>query len=491
MPAPLPAWLVNASQAPMTEDDALMAQLGLAPQAQAPAPAYPGPVQPTPATMGMAPPKKKAPKPLAPKIPAAIPGQVVTQNLAPDALAPQTPEQQAQALIDAKGKDRAKAAIKNEDSEGNQNTKVTPAMVGDRQNMDALTAIRNYYSGESDRNLASFQQQLGGIKTMEDELARFHARPKEMDWTPLMSLVDSETGSNFAQHYKAPLSDEEKALTEMKLQQAIQTARSGISKNDVAMWKAQFPNAFDKQVATTGGKTIIETATTPTPPPKTVKVDDFTKDLTAHEKRLGSDFPALISSFEALNAMIPGGGIDKYNGADIPGAGRTGFIARKFPGLVSDAGADISKKVQNIENRITYLESGKQINEAEAARLRTALGTGAFATDNDLVMGMRNFREELGQIMRSKEIPLRNKPGAWKAWLAQGGLDSDNVFKIGRAQNDTVPTPGVKSAAALSGKAPAKAPAQNSSSKKMVSDEDFMKLSPADQDRVLKNGGYL
>jgi hypothetical protein len=72
----------------------------------------------------------------------------------------------------------------------------------------------------------ALEAQAGGLKTAEQRLKEALAKPKEIDWSPLVALVDKWSGGNLMQAYQRP-EDRNKQI--QQLQEAVLKARGGLS----------------------------------------------------------------------------------------------------------------------------------------------------------------------------------------------------------------------------------------------------------------------
>jgi hypothetical protein len=84
----------------------------------------------------------------------------------------------------------------------------------------------------------------GQIEAMKQQLADYAKKPRDIDFSPIAALTDSWTGSDFAKHYKAPQSDEQRAETMAKLQNIISQRNGDLTKQKIALMVAQ--NGGDK-----------------------------------------------------------------------------------------------------------------------------------------------------------------------------------------------------------------------------------------------------
>jgi len=72
----------------------------------------------------------------------------------------------------------------------------------------------------------ALEAQAGGLQTAEQRLKEALAKPKEIDWSPLVALVDKWSGGNLLQAYQRP---EDKDKQVQQLQEAVLKARGGLS----------------------------------------------------------------------------------------------------------------------------------------------------------------------------------------------------------------------------------------------------------------------
>jgi hypothetical protein len=124
--------------------------------------------------------------------------------------------------------------------------KAAPGLI-DPSDREALRDWINQKDVESNR------QQMEGIKKTQDLLDQYAQRPSQLDLSPLMGLADKEFagsgGGKLLAGYKRPQSGDEKLVDLIKLQDAIQKERTGLSKTDIDMMKVML-----------GGQNLVRTA---------------------------------------------------------------------------------------------------------------------------------------------------------------------------------------------------------------------------------------
>jgi hypothetical protein len=137
-------------------------------------------------------------------------------------------------------------------------------------------------------------------------------------------------------------------------------------------------------------------------------------------------FAGLIQNFKDLDETI--GGFENWTQEDIPGVGLTG----KFPLFaLSDKGSEISELVTGLRNQLLYLRSGAQINEQEFQRLSRSLGAVTFASDRDLIQGLKNFKSEMKGVFLARSAGF--KPEIVDLYRSQGGPSVDLIDTIGKS----------------------------------------------------------
>lgn len=92
-----------------------------------------------------------------------------------------------------------------------------------------------------DASLAAQQEQQKAIAGQEANLQKIEAMPNQVNMQPLNSLVDTWTGSNFAQNYKQPETPQEVARKLYDLRDKLITQKKGLTAEHVALLKSM-PN---------------------------------------------------------------------------------------------------------------------------------------------------------------------------------------------------------------------------------------------------------
>jgi hypothetical protein len=84
----------------------------------------------------------------------------------------------------------------------------------------------------------SRRSQQGGVDKLLEEKQRMNDMPFGIDMKPLMALSDAWWGGDLAKNYQSPESPEARQEKLVKMEQAIQNARNGISETDASVIKA-------------------------------------------------------------------------------------------------------------------------------------------------------------------------------------------------------------------------------------------------------------
>lgn len=77
-----------------------------------------------------------------------------------------------------------------------------------------------------------------GIQDQEEYLKKFLGQESRPDISPILSLVDAQTGSNFTKAYERPMSKDERAKTAAALQNAINERKAAMGREDVDVLKS-------------------------------------------------------------------------------------------------------------------------------------------------------------------------------------------------------------------------------------------------------------
>lgn len=87
------------------------------------------------------------------------------------------------------------------------------------------------------KQLSSFDAYADNIKGLEAEIGKIESAEQPVNYQALMMLTDQWTGSNFSKLYKPPQTPEEKRALVMKLKQAVNNQRIGLSNAQTGMLK--------------------------------------------------------------------------------------------------------------------------------------------------------------------------------------------------------------------------------------------------------------
>lgn len=94
---------------------------------------------------------------------------------------------------------------------------------------------------------AANSNQQDSIKAIENQANAMRNAPKQTDWSALLGLTDSWTGSNLGKMYQKPETDKERADKLLGLQTQLLGAKDKLSDNDLNMLKTQLADERDQQ----------------------------------------------------------------------------------------------------------------------------------------------------------------------------------------------------------------------------------------------------
>lgn len=314
----------------------------------------------------------------------------------------------------------------------------------------------------------AYKQQSQGIDDMRELMKIGMNRTPQMDLTPLNDLANNWSRDGWKTNYKAP--DNMPAAPTQLLQKymdKLQDDRRDLFKSTVSAIGAQKAGS---NLSSYDLKQLIESMNKSQDPNMgkgAGKVYDPGKDLKDHQKRMEA-LEGMRSVYDRLNAMTNG----FTNGKG------TGIFSRYAPlSWQSGDAAEIQSAYKDLQNQIIYATSGKQINEAEARRLKQALGDSALSGPREFAIAMQRYGVTLKDIMKQKEGAIKGlHPEVLQMYKNGGGTLSEDF------------TPPAKKAPGGAGKSPN--PAPNGGGEK--SKEDLLKMSPAEFDAyeasVLKGG---
>lgn len=81
-------------------------------------------------------------------------------------------------------------------------------------------------------------QQMEGLSQLEKDTSEMRGQTQRTNWSPLLSLTDTWTGSNFSKSYDAPPTPEEMQKQKLAANQMLQRARGEITQGDIEALRA-------------------------------------------------------------------------------------------------------------------------------------------------------------------------------------------------------------------------------------------------------------
>ncbi len=165
---------------------------------------------------------------------------------------------------------------------------------------------------------------------------------------------------------------------------------------------------------------------------KQVRIEGQAEKLA--DKLGDKSIPELATGMNDLKALIT-----EYEGADVPGFGKTGWAPRF---LLSDGGKDMRQAVDKVKNLILSARSGAAVTESEASRLLSELGIdekGNYKarTDDELRQGVMSAYNGLRAVLKNRKAGV--DPEAVKLYKERGGTALDLLDEKPKAAEGGLP----------------------------------------------------
>lgn len=281
-----------------------------------------------------------------------------------------------------------------------------------------------------------FIAQKEGLQDIKDKIEAALAQQTKEDWRiPIVTAAQflaSPSGDNSSLMEGMKLMQNSSALQQKERQDLLEKLYTLKQKQEQGMVNSSLGAM---KVFTGGGNIKTDESSS-----YGVKADaerannrekNFELDVQKFEKRI-SPFVEMTSIFNQLDSLIPGG-IDKWSGEDIPGAGLTKHF---FRFATSDKGNDIRDLWGNLKDSIMRARSGAAISIPEAARLNSALGDSVFSSDKDMIQGLRRFKIAMNDVYRSRQAGY--KPEVVKEYADRLQDPAATSFMIGNGSTPNV-----------------------------------------------------
>lgn len=139
---------------------------------------------------------------------------------------------------------------------------------------------------------------------------------------------------------------------------------------------------------------------------ETKENDKIEKQIDNYSKRLEkTGITKAAQTLQEIDSMLQGG-LDNTKG-DIPGYG---LAAGALPGVaLSDKGQKLRQAVQRLANIELKDRSGAAVTDAEFQRFKEEFGTGTLKTEQQLLNGLRQYRNVLARVSKELEAATPRK----------------------------------------------------------------------------------
>ena len=294
------------------------------------------------------------------------------------------------------------------------------------------------------------------MKDLEETIGRLSQAPlRETDLRPLAAGLDNLFGFNFSKTAQAPYRQEDRDRELAAAQADLAKLYNEQAKTQVGTLNAQIldsPGFIEttgggiRSTTDTQGTQSTQTATAATPAPRRGSGAGKELDTRPFADRLQKDgIIEMKGILGRINSHIPGG-INKWNGSDLPGFGRvTGTLNRLSGGVFAGDNGALIQEVQAFNNAVMKARSGGTITDNEAQRLSLELGTGLLKDSKALVQALRGSALTLDEMIANRA--RGEKPGVLEAYLQRGQNPNIDVLQTslgGAPAPGASPTTGAK-----------------------------------------------
>lgn len=302
----------------------------------------------------------------------------------------------------------------------NQESRAPQNVIPEKQQADIFNNFLKAYEFDKQRRLVAEKEageilagsrakQEEGAGRLEDQANKIAGMKPQTDWSPLLSLTDTWTGSNFTKSYQPPETEMDLAKARLAVEKQLQDSRQGLTEADLQ--KLKLAGGSDNGMGEILG--FLRAGGTQ---------DRFekSKEITGAENlsKRTEDMPALKYSLDQLRGLVPAEG-------EIPGVGVAKSMAPSF--MLSNEGQNIRQHAFSAVSALIKMDSGKTATDAEVKRKMTELGMSWDSKPDSFRRGLRNLEAQIGK--KAQQIEAGYTPGVVRTVKDRGGLGSSD-FKI-------------------------------------------------------------
>jgi hypothetical protein len=289
------------------------------------------------------------------------------------------------------------------------------------------SSVQELINRLNERELKSLEQQGLTVEGLKKSLGELERKDLPMDLTGLAALIDTWTGSNFAQSYRPPETARDRQGAVEKLRGQIAQSEQGLSENEIGLLRSQLNNAFQvenldetkahrkDQMALAREQLGLErdklnqkdSAYTPF---EKKTDEEAAKELT--DFNVAGGFAATEKNIVAMKEAISALENDKegrLTGVDIGAANAVGGLS-----LYSRDAAALKQKLDQIAQADIKTTLGAQFTQAE--------GEGILARAYDPSLGNAANLEKLRSALSKMEANYRAKKTAAEYGRAYGTM---------------------------------------------------------------------
>lgn len=253
----------------------------------------------------------------------------------------------------------------------------------------------------------AYLQQQRGVNEQADLLKQFKQKPKEINLAPALNTVDFLAGTQLAKGYERPMSEEERQVTLMKLQDAVQGQRGKVTSELGELLKAKMMSHSSRE---NGIK-------------ERFNENKINKALAAHQKNVGDMLPSIQTKLQNINSLI-----SKY-GDNLPGVGPGQSLIPDM--ALSDEASQVQQNARGLMADLIKLQSGTAASDKEVDRKLKERGMAWDSKPSTFISGMGLLQKEIKSVLKNKEtVPTKIGAGgisAFDLYREAGGLTSEDI----------------------------------------------------------------
>lgn len=288
--------------------------------------------------------------------------------------------------------------------------------------------------------------QQAEVDKMKEGLAKYAGSERGVDFTPLASLLDTWYGGNLtgAAKQMAPESASQKQKSLMDMQDKIAQAQGRMSQAErEGMQQRLTQLGYEEQRKSNKEIALINADARKTGAAQErialQKQNLMDQNVQKLEKRIGDMAPGIISKYENLEKLIPGG-IAGDNNLDVPGVGPGMFAVPDI--FLSDNASEIQSVSRGLMADYLKLQSGTAASDKEVDRKLKEFGMTSSSKSSTYRSGLKRLKEQTIKEMKNKQAGFGED--VVSIYKSNGGLTDEDVSNIGKSRDGAGTGPGGK-----------------------------------------------